>query len=52
MFYVNLPLPSDEDDYVNADTDYTLIIQYYNDDFHAIADYPDLDVTQVFENEY
>jgi hypothetical protein len=42
----------DEEYICNADTNYTLEIRYFNDDFQAVANYPELNAIQSFENLY
>ena len=42
--------PSDEEYMCNANTTYTLIVKYSDGKFHATAEYPELNVSQIFKN--
>lgn len=50
-YYIN-PSSDDNESICNADTDYLMTVKDNGNDFHAIAEFPELNVSVIFNNQY
>lgn len=51
QYYIN-PSPNDDEAICNADTNYIMTVKYDGNDFNATAEFPELNISIVYQNQY